>query len=342
MSASRPHRILIAGPTASGKSALAMRVASLLPAEIISADSRQCYRGLDIGTAKPSPQDLATVPHHNISVLDPTEADSAMGFFRRAGRAADKIESKNRVVLYAGGSTLHLQTLIRPLAPLPPSSPENLTLLESDLRQQGTDALFARLQQVDPAYAGRINPKNPRRILRALDVYMQTGRPFSSYHSDAQTPEKPAGLLVYALHHPRKTLHERIEKRCDEMLAGGLVEETEALLASGLSPDLQAFQTVGYRQVISWLHGEITREQMEKDFKTATRRYAKRQMTWLRRWPFVTWLDGSGGGGDENFAEHPTPDMQPSTPSKREIVTDKLAERIVRDWHEAQEAAGGL
>lgn len=306
--------VILAGPTASGKSALAMEMAKRLQAEIISVDSRQCYRRLDIGTAKPSPEDLAAVPHHNISVLDPDQPDSAMAFYRRAQHAAEQIHTRGRQILYVGGSTLHLQTLIKPLNDLPESSPENLALLQHQLEQDGVDALFTRLQTVDPEYAARIDPKNPRRLMRALDVWMQTGKPFSSFHHhgsqqghasqqghgnqtnlDNQQNQNdqisPNGILVIALHHPRKTLHARIEERCEQMLDQGLIRETETLLADGFTPDLQAFQTVGYRQVLSYLARDLTREQMVKDFKTATRRYAKRQITWLRRWPFVTWVD---------------------------------------------------
>ncbi|PTM20874.1 MAG: tRNA (adenosine(37)-N6)-dimethylallyltransferase MiaA [Bacteroidetes bacterium] len=290
--------VILAGPTASGKSALAMALAKRLQAEIISVDSRQCYRRLDIGTAKPSPEDLATVPHHNISVLDPDQPDSAMAFYRRAQKAADEIRSRDRMVLYAGGSTLHLQSLITPLNNLPESSPENLALLQQELERDGVDALFAKLQVADPKYAAHIDPKNPRRLMRALDVWMQTGRPFSSFHDQHMQADPPDGLLIFALHHPRKTLHARIEERCEQMLDQGLIHETESLLADGYSPDLQAFQTVGYRQVIAYLAGDLSRDQMVQDFKTATRRYAKRQITWLRRWPFVKWLDADAFGSE--------------------------------------------
>ena len=158
--------------------------------------------------------------------------------------------------------------------------------------EKGVDAMFEKLKKVDPAYAGKMNDRNPRRIIRALDVWMQTGKPFSHYHNDKPF-EQPKNMSVFATHWPRKKLHQRIEERCDKMLANGLIEETKNLLELGYSPDLQALQTVGYRQVIEYLNGEIDREQMAKDFKTATRRYAKRQITWLRRWPFLTWLNYS-------------------------------------------------
>jgi len=281
---------MIAGPTASGKSSLAVKLAKWINGEIISVDSRQCYRQINIGTAKPTRQQLRDVPHHNISNLDLDEDDSAMQFFARAMEWAKEIEDRDRTVIFCGGSTLHLQSLVRPLDDMPSSNEENIEQLQAEIDDRGVGPLFERLQKVDPDYASGMNDRNPRRIIRALDVWMQTGKPFSHFHDDKPF-EQPENMSVFATHWPRKMLHQRIEERCDEMLANGLVEETESLLEMGFSPDLQALQTVGYRQVIEFLNGEIDREQMEKDFKTATRRYAKRQITWLRRWPFLRWLN---------------------------------------------------
>jgi len=284
------NRIMIAGPTASGKSSLAVALAKQIGGEIISVDSRQCFRQINVGTAKPSVDQLEAVPHFNISNLDLDEEDSAMQFHERAQTWAEQIESRGNRVIYCGGSTLHLQSLVRPLDEMPSSNRENIEQLEADLEKNGVDTLFRKLQQVDPEYAENADQSNHRRIIRALDVWMQTGKPFSSYHTK-QTFEQPEQIRVFATHWPRKMLHQRIEKRCDEMIANGLVEETKSILSRGYSPELQALQTVGYKQVIQYLNGEIDREQMIKDFKTATRRYAKRQITWLRRWPFLTWLD---------------------------------------------------
>ena len=285
-----PHRIMIAGPTASGKSSLAVKLAKWINGEIISVDSRQCYRQINIGTAKPTEEQLRDVPHHNISNLDLDEDDSAMQFYARAMEWAKEIEDRNRTVIFCGGSTLHLQSLVRPLDDMPSSDEKNIEQLQAEIDDRGVGPLFERLQKVDPDYASGMNDRNPRRIIRALDVWMQTGQPFSHFHNDKPF-EQPDHMSVFATHWPRKMLHQRIEERCDKMLANGLVEETESLLEMGFSPDLQALQTVGYRQVIEFLNGEIDREQMEKDFKTATRRYAKRQITWLRRWPFLRWLN---------------------------------------------------
>lgn len=285
-----PSRIIIAGPTASGKSSLAIRLAQEIDAEIISVDSRQCFKKIDIGTAKPSPDQLKKIPHYNISVLDLTEEDTVADFKKRSDQYTKEIEEKEKIVIYCGGSTLHLQSLIKPLDDIPESDPKNIERLTKTAEEKGLDYLFDQLREVDPEYAQKMDGLNPQRIFRALDVWQQTGRPFSSFHSEDPI-QLPQHLHLFALHHPRKVLHQRIAKRTDQMIEEGLIEETRRLLDEGYSRGLQAFNTVGYKQTIQFLDGELTRDQMVKDIKTATRRYAKRQITWLRRWPFVQWID---------------------------------------------------
>lgn len=285
-------RIIIAGPTASGKSSLAIQLAKLIDGEIISADSRQCYRILDIGTAKPSEDDLADIRHHNISILDPAESDTAAAFRIRALQAAEEIERRGHTAIFCGGSTLHLQSLIKPLDNLPEANEQNLDTLKKREENEGIEALYSTLLKHDPAYAESMDGMNRQRIYRALDVWMQTGKPFSSFHTHEKTI-LPENYFFFALHHPRKFLHDRISKRTDAMLDDGLVDETQSILMQGYSPELQSLLTVGYRQVIQYLQGDISYEKMVKDIKTATRRYAKRQITWLRRWDFVNWLDMS-------------------------------------------------
>lgn len=283
---------MIAGPTASGKSSLAVTLAKKIGGEIISVDSRQCYKEINIGTAKPGEDQLRAVPHFNISNISLDEEDSAMQFFERAVKWSREIEQRGNTVIYCGGSTLHLQSLVRPMDDLPSSNPENIQQLEKELESNGVEGLFEKLQNADPDYAREVDRSNHRRIIRAIDVWMQTGKPFSSFHTQSGF-SKPEHLSVFALNWPRKMLHRRIEKRCDEMIKNGLIEETSQILKAGFSPGLQALQTVGYKQVLQYLGDKISREQMIKDFKTATRRYAKRQITWLRRWPFVKWINCS-------------------------------------------------
>ena len=286
------QRIIIAGPTASGKSDLAIALAKKTGGEIISVDSRQCYKLIDIGTAKPGRKQLAEVPHHNISLLELTEKDSVADFKKRAETMSNEIESRGNTVIYCGGSTLHLQALIKPLDEIPSSNAENIARLKQIDKREGIETLYRQLQECDPEYASSMDGMNRQRIYRALDVWIQTGKPFSSFHSNRETT-LPPGYHFFALHHPRKVLHQRINRRTDLMMEQGLVEETQSILEKGYSPDLQALQTVGYRQVIDYLQGNTDYEQMVKDIKTATRRYAKRQITWLRRWHFVNMIDMS-------------------------------------------------
>ncbi|MEX2456863.1 MAG: tRNA (adenosine(37)-N6)-dimethylallyltransferase MiaA [Balneolaceae bacterium] len=286
------NRIMIAGPTCSGKSSLAVSLAQEIGGEIISVDSRQCYRQINVGTAKPSKDQLEAVPHYNISNLNLDAEDSAQKFYKRALAWSDEIEQKGNRVIYVGGSTLHLQSLVKPFDELPSSNQQNLDSLEREMKKKGIDALFEKLKEVDPEYAHKMDGKNYQRIFRALDVWMQTGKPFTSFHlNDSFT--QPENISVFGLHWPRKMLHQRINKRCNEMIENGLIQETEQILDEGFSQNLQALQTVGYKQVIQYLNKEIDHDQMIKDFKTATRRYAKRQITWFRRWPFLEWLDRS-------------------------------------------------
>lgn len=284
---------MIAGPTCSGKSSLAVSLAKEINGEIISVDSRQCYRQINVGTAKPTADQLKEVRHYNISNLDLDEEDSAQKFYQRAQVWTDEIEKKGNRVIYAGGSTLHLQSLVKPFDEIPSSNQENLDSLEREMQEKGLEVLFDRLTEMDPEYAQKMDGKNYQRIFRALDVWMQTGKPFSSFHSN-ESFTKPEKISVFGLHWPREILHQRINQRCEEMLENGLIQETERILNVGFSENLQALQTVGYKQVIQYLNNEIDHDQMVRDFKTATRRYAKRQITWLRRWPFLEWLDRSG------------------------------------------------
>jgi tRNA dimethylallyltransferase len=285
-------RIIIAGPTASGKSSLAISLAQKVDGEIISVDSRQCYRHINIGTAKPTKEQLALIPHHNISALDLEESDNVADFKVRAEQAAIDITKRGKTILFCGGSTLHLQSLIKPIDDIPSANSENIEKLQQEANESGIQSLYNRLLEHDPEYASSMDGYNKQRIMRALDVWIQTGRPFSSFHNSKKT-ELPSEYLFFALHHPRKVIHNRIEIRTDKMITEGLVEETRKLLESGYSQNIQALQTVGYKQAIQYLHNEISHDQMVADIKTATRRYAKRQITWLRRWDFVDWIDMS-------------------------------------------------
>lgn len=283
---------MILGPTASGKTELAHRLALEIEGEIISVDSRQCYKRIDIGTAKPDKSLLNGVPYFNISILDLRQKDTVALFLERSEKWEKQIQARGKVVIYAGGSTLHLQGLLQPLDDVPESDPENIALLENRIEEEGLQKVFSELQEVDPVYTSEMDGLNRHRIIRAMDVWMQTGKPFSSFHSNNEI-SLPDDMLVFGLQRPRKQLHIRINERVDKMIARGLVEETQNILNDGYEPDLQSLQTVGYRDIISYLNGNKSYEQMIADIKTQTRRYAKRQITWFRRWPFIHWFNAN-------------------------------------------------
>lgn len=289
---------MIAGPTASGKTSLAIELARRVNGEIISVDSRQCYKRLDIGTAKPKNKEMKEVRHHNISVLDLTDNDSVADFIKRIKRYEREITARGKPIIYCGGSTLHLQSILRPLDDMPDANSDHIQQLNREIESAGIEKVYERLQKVDPEYAKKMDGMNRQRIIRALDVWMQTGNPFSSFHQNKRIV-LPDDLSVYVLHHPRKKLHARIASRTVQMLDDGLVEETEGILSDGYSPDLQALNTVGYKEVIAYLKGDLTRGQMIEDIKTSTRRYAKRQITWFRKWDFATWLDADKNTSEE-------------------------------------------
>jgi len=284
-------RVLLLGPTAVGKTTLSISLAGALNAEIISADSRQCYRYLDIGTSKPTREELQQVRHYNISILEPDEPDSAADFYERAMRWEEEIRAKGKNILYVGGSTLHLQSIIKPFDDVPEADNKNIEKLEREAEAKGIETLYAKLEEVDPDYARKMDGMNTQRILRALDVWMQTGKPFSSFHSDDEAFELPSETWVFGLRRDRKNLYDRINRRVDRMFEQGFLEEVQSLLDRGYTMEDRGLNSVGYRDAIRYLNGEKSREQMIKDMKTQTRRYAKRQLTWFRRWDFIRWID---------------------------------------------------
>lgn len=283
-------RIIILGPTASGKTELSIQLAEELDTSIISADSRQCYKYINIGTAKPSPEELQRVSHHNISLLDLEEDDNAMSFQQRAEKWERVILQKSDHVLYVGGSTLHVQSLIQPFNEMPEANEENIIKLNERIESEGLTSLYEMLRQIDPDYIKKMDGMNRQRIIRAIDVWMQTGKPFSSFHQGGKI--KPdENTIVFGLRWPRQKLYARINRRVDQMIGNGLVEEVESILGAGHSKDLQSLNTVGYQEIIKYLNGEWTLEKAIEKIKTSTRRYAKRQMTWYKRWNFINWLD---------------------------------------------------
>jgi tRNA dimethylallyltransferase len=286
--ADRPVLRVLTGPTAVGKTALAVAWAQAHDGEIVSADSRQVYRPLTIGTAKPSPEELAAVPHHFVDELDLDEPFSAGEFARQAEARIREILARGRTPLVTGGSTLYLEALLHGLADIPETSMDTRRALTQRLHTEGAPALYAELVRVDPASAATMDHTKTQRVVRALEVYHDTGRPLSAYHAHVTPPFEPR---VVVLDRPRAELYDRINRRVDAMLEAGLVEENSALLGAGYSPDLNPLRTIGYREPMAYLRGETSYEEMVQVLKQSSRRYAKRQLTWFRRYPSYRWAD---------------------------------------------------
>jgi tRNA dimethylallyltransferase len=289
----RQRVLVLAGPTAVGKTSLSIDLAAALDAEIVSADSRQVYRQLTIGTAKPSPEELATVRHHFIDELDLGEPFSAGRFAAAASERSRQIRQRGRLAIVTGGSTLYLEALVHGLDEVPTTSSETRRMLTARLAAEGPAALFAELERVDPASAAIMDPSKSQRLVRALEVFHETGTPLSHYHGSARAPVE---ALVIVLDRPRAVLYERINRRVEEMLAGGLLEENRALMAAGFPDDLNALRTIGYREPRAFLRGEVDEPEMVRRLKQNTRRYAKRQLTWFRRRLEYRWLDLEDAG----------------------------------------------
>jgi len=283
--------IILCGPTASGKSSLAMRLADQFPSEIISADSRQVYCDMDIGTAKPTRAERSAVPHHLIDVVRPDQSFNASNFAELAHEAIAGISRQHKIPLVVGGTGLYLQVLISGLLEVP--GPDEK--LRSELRRfeelAGPGSLYQRLQKVDPVMAGRLQPRDQVRIIRALEVYAATGRALSSLQQRHRFAEKPYRALWLGMNVEREELYRIIEKRVDQMFANGLIDEVRGLLAKGYPPGLKAFKTIGYQEVIRLLNNEIDLEETVNAVKLNSRRYAKRQMTWFRKNPEIKWVD---------------------------------------------------
>jgi len=274
------------GPTASGKSRLAMQLASKFPIEIVSIDSAQVYRGMDIGTAKPSSAERNAVPHHLIDLLDPTEAYSAARFRDDAIRAVADIHSRRRIPLLVGGTMLYYRALAEGLDALPPAHPGIRAQIDAQAMQIGWPALHAELAKIDPATAARLKPGDAQRIQRALEIHRQTGKPMS------ELQKRPKDALPFELRafslapEDRSELHTRIAGRFDAMLQAGLVDELRSLRTRfQLSATLPSMRCVGYRQAWEFLEGRCNEAQLREAGIAATRQLAKRQLTWLRSLP---------------------------------------------------------
>lgn len=287
-----PIAICLMGPTASGKTALALDIARHYPCEIISVDSALVYRGMDIGTAKPTAAEQAQVPHHLIDILDPAEAYSAADFRRDALRLIAEITARGRVPLLVGGTMLYFRVLLQGIAEMPRADAEVRDAIAREAAALGWPALHAELARVDPIAAAKIHPQHSQRIQRALEVFRLSGTPLSQWQQQSvHTPEPIQWVQLAVAPSDRKVLHERIAARFEAMLSAGFIDEVMALKQRGdLHTDLPSIRAVGYRQVWDYLDQRTSRTEMIDKGIAATRQLAKRQLTWLRSWPDLCWF----------------------------------------------------
>jgi len=298
-----PPCVCITGPTACGKTDLALALAEQFPLEVISVDSAMVYRGMDIGTAKPSPDILAGVPHHLVDILEPTESYSAGRFTADAREAVEGIRSRGRLPILVGGTLLYLRALRDGLASLPRANPAIRRRLDREAELFGWEGLYRRLEKVDPAAAGRISPKDRQRIQRALEVYELTGEPISALQSRERLEPGMPVRAVALVPLDQGRLAERIERRFDAMVEAGFVDEVRALRERGdLDPAMPSMRTIGYRQVWSHLDGDCDWPEARGKAIAATRQLAKRQLTWLRSDKATRQLPADAPGARELIA----------------------------------------
>lgn len=287
-----PRVLCVVGPTASGKTKMAVALARRFGGEVVSVDSMQIYRGMTIGTAAPTAEEMEGVPHHMIAVADPAEQWSAARFCQAADAYIQDILSRGKLPVLAGGTGLYLDALIRGDDFAPGSQGGEVRLrLQRELREQGPEALLERLRTVDPETAGRLHLRDEKRILRALEIYEQTGEPMSLRdRRGRQRPDRYEAVYIGLSFRDREDLRRRIDRRVDDMVRQGLLQEVQDLLDSGLPRDATALQAIGYKQFLAVADGAATTDQAVEEVKLRSRQYAKRQLTWLRRNPDIHWI----------------------------------------------------
>lgn len=305
--------LIIAGPTAAGKTDLSLSLAQTIGGEIISADSMQVYKGMDIGTAKATPEQRALITHHLIDLCDLDEAFNVAAFYEETTDALRSICARDNVPIVVGGSGFYIHVLLYGPPSGPPSIPELRKQLEKQMSEQGAEVLYERLQMLDPHYAGTISEHDRHKIIRALEIIALSDRKVSDFPKLDKLQEHEYDFRCWFIYYPREKLYARIEKRCEEMLKSGFLDEVSELKNKGLLQNVSASQAIGYRQALEYLESPQTPEDLHTfilKFKKASRHYAKRQFTWFRREPLFRWL---------NIEEH---------------TTERLKELILRDFEQ--------
>lgn len=287
-----PKILVIVGPTASGKTRMAVELAQRHNGEVISADSMQIYRTMDIGTAKPTKEEMGGIPHHMIDVADPEEDFSVARYVEMAARCVDDVLERGKLPIVAGGTGLYIDSLLsgRTFAPFSPDSALRGEL-ERELAEKGGQAMLEALAQVDPEAAQRLHPNDHKRIVRALEVYRSTGKTITQHNRETQAiPPRYNALTIGLAFQDRQAMWRRIDQRVDEMVAAGLEDEVRRLLTSGISPKCTAMQAIGYKEFTQALSGEMTWQEAADVVKLRSRQYAKRQLTWFGRNPNTRWV----------------------------------------------------
>ncbi len=291
MESKRPL-VIITGPTASGKTALSIELAKQIGGEIISADSMQVYRHMDIGSAKVTKEEMDGVPHHLIDVLEPSEEFNVVRFQEMARKAMEEIYERGKIPIIAGGTGFYIQALLYDIDFT--ETDENNSIreeLEQKARTEGASALHAMLKEIDPESAEAIHENNVKRVIRAIEFYRQTGKKISDHNRQEREKSSPYQFLYYVIDLPRELLYSRIEQRVDQMIEQGLVEEVKALQDMGCTRDMVSMQGLGYKEILDYLNGQLTLDEAVYVLKRDTRHFAKRQLTWFRRERDVRWLE---------------------------------------------------
>jgi len=292
--AKKKHIIVISGPTAVGKTKVSLLVASSIAGEIISADSMQVYKGMDIGTAKVSKEERQKIPHHLIDICELKDSFNVVQFYEAAYHAINDILERGKVPIVVGGTGFYLHALLYGPPSGPPSIPAVRLKLEEEMKEQGSAVLYEKLRTLDPDYAVTITQKDRHKIIRALEIISITNQKVSQFSKASHNKEEELDFRCWFLYLPKEALYPRIEARCDQMVQEGLIEEVKFLEKMGIRENSSASQAIGYRQCLEFLNTKQSKEDFEQfiiAFKQASRRYAKRQMTWFRKEPLFRWLD---------------------------------------------------
>ena len=287
----KPKVIVVCGPTGIGKTAVGIELAGKFGGEIISADSMQIYRHMDIGTAKPTPEELTQVVHHMIDIVEPDEDYDAVQFSKQARDRIADIVTRGLTPFVVGGTGLYIKALLHGLFQSEPIDSHIRKSLKQELEQAGSGVLFERLKKIDPAAAGRIHPNDSYRIIRALETIESSGKSISEHHQNHGFENEPFNALKIGLRMERQRLYERIDQRVDLMIQAGLIEEVKKLLAMGYSAELKSMQSIGYRHMVGFLNGSLPWDECLRTLKRDTRRFAKRQFTWFGADPQINWYE---------------------------------------------------